>query len=134
MATTWKLRDYLHERRIKPAALAKKMNGKMSRTAIYGLVQLEQPKAVYLETLNAVLPALRELTGEKVAVDDLITYEPDPVETSDVDIDTVSAMWLNAPLTPPLDPVRWGPGGEPKGHPVEFVPGEGLYIYEDEEV
>ncbi len=131
MATTWKLRDYLHERRIKPAALAKKMDGKMSRTAVYGLVQLEQPKAVYLETLNAVLPALRELTGEEVEVDDLITYEPDPAETPDIEDE--SALWLDTALTSPLEPFEWGPEGKPKGQPVEFVPGEGLYIYEDSE-
>ena len=130
MATTWKLRDYLHERRIKPAALAKKMDGKMSRTAVYGLVQLEQPKAVYLETLNAVLPALRELTGKEVTPNDLLEFTPDPEPES---ADAESALWLNAALTPQLGPVEWGPGGEPEGYAVESVPGEGLYVYEDEQ-
>ena len=62
------------------------MGNKMSRTAVYGLVQEDQPKAVYLETLNAVLPALRELTGEEVDVSDLIAYEPDTDETDDQDL------------------------------------------------
>jgi DNA-binding Xre family transcriptional regulator len=130
MATTWKLRDYLHERRIKPAALARKMDGKMSRTAVYGLVQAEPPKAVYLETLDAVLPALRELTGEDVKVGDLLEYEADAEEAHDVDDE--SALWLGSKLTPMLEPWEWGPEGEPEGRPVEFVPGEGLYIYDDD--
>lgn len=76
MATTWKLRDYLHDHRIKPATLATHLQGRISRTAIYGLVAAEPPKAIYLETLDAVLPALRELTGEDVQVSDLLEYEP----------------------------------------------------------
>lgn len=132
MATTWKLRDYLHERRIKPATLARQMGGKMSRTAVYGLVQVNQPKAVYLETLDAVLPALRQLTGEEVEIGDLINYEPDPEGTDDQSSDAESALWLNSALTPALEPWEWGPEGEPEGQPVEYVPGEGLYICEDD--
>ena len=78
MGTTWKLRDYLHDRRIKPAALARAMDGKMSRTAVYGLVQAAPPKAIYLETLDAVLPALREITGEDVEIGDLLEYVGPP--------------------------------------------------------
>lgn len=74
MATTWKLRDYLHERRIKPATLARQIGDTMSRTAIYGLVQEQPPKAIYFETLDAILPALRALTGEDVQVSDLLEY------------------------------------------------------------
>jgi DNA-binding Xre family transcriptional regulator len=129
MATTWKLRDYLHERRIKPAALARKMDGKMSRTAVYGLVQVEPPKAVYLETLDAVLPALRELTGEDVTPNDLFEYVPDP--EPEATIEAESALWLNGALTPTLEAWEWGPEGEPKGQPVDYVPGEGLYIHDD---
>lgn len=76
MATTWKLRNYLHDRRIKPAKLATQMGSKMSRTAIYGLVAEEPPKAIYLETIDAIIPALRELTGEDVQLSDLLEYEP----------------------------------------------------------
>lgn len=86
---------------------------------------------VFDETLDAVLPALRELTGETVEVDDLITYEPDPAKTPDIEAE--SALWLNTALTSPLESFEWGPEGKPKGQPVEFVPGEGLYIYEDSE-
>lgn len=130
MPTTWKLRDYLHERRIKPATLARKMDGKMSRTAVYGLVQLEPPKAVYLETLNAMLPALRAITGEEVKVSDLLEYEPDAEEIHNVEDE--SALWLGSDLTPTLEPWAWGPEGEPEGQPVEHVPGEGLYVLDDE--
>lgn len=76
MATTWKLRDYLYDHKIKPAKLATHLQGRVSRTAIYGLVAAEPPKAIYLETLDAVLPALRELTGEDVQVSDLLEYAP----------------------------------------------------------
>jgi len=75
MATTWKLRDYLHDRRIRPAKLANLLEGRMSRTSIYTLVAEVPPKAIYLETLDAILPALRELTGEDVQVSDLLEYE-----------------------------------------------------------
>lgn len=78
MATTWKLRDYLHDRRIRPAKLATLLEGRMSRNSIYGLVGEEPPKAVYLETIDAIIPALRELTGEDVQVSDLLEYEPTP--------------------------------------------------------
>lgn len=96
MATTWKLRDYLYDHKIKPAKLATHLEGRVSRTAIYGLVAAEPPKAIYFETLDAVLPALRELTGEEVQITDLLEYEPsDGVSssgrpyTSDPETDTL---------------------------------------------
>lgn len=73
---TWKLRDYLHQRGIKPATLARQLGDTMSRTAVYGLVKDKPPKAIYFETLDAILPALRTLTGEDVQVSDLLEYEP----------------------------------------------------------
>lgn len=48
----------------------------MSRNSIYGLVAEEPPKAVYLETIDAILTALRELTGDEVKITDLLEYEP----------------------------------------------------------
>lgn len=48
------------------------------------------------------------------------------------DVNAESALWLGSALTPPLEPWTWGPEGEPEGHRVVYVPGEGLLVYEEE--
>ena len=136
MATLeWKFKDYLDQHDITPYRLQKELHGQVSHRLSYDWAK-ERPERLHLSVLERVMGTLEGLTGETVGIEDFLKFvpDPDPIEVPDADIDAVSAMWLNAALTPPLDPVKWGPGGEPKGHPVEFVPGEGLYIYEDEEV
>lgn len=129
MATQWRLKQFLNAHDLKPAAVAQATEGRLSRNSVYALAR--GAEAVRFETLDVLLPALREITGEDVAVSDLIHYEPDPVPSESVDAD--SALWLGSALTPALEPWVWGPGGEPEGAPVEFVEGEGLYIYDMDE-
>ena len=128
MATQWRFKEFLRQRDIKPAVVAQATAGRLSRNSVYSLAR--GAEAVRFETLDVLLPALREITGEDVAVGDLIAYEPDPVESQDIDAE--SALWLGSALTPALEPWEWGPEGEPEGQPVEYVPGEGLYVYEDD--
>ena len=35
--------------------------------------------------------------------------------------------WLDAALTPPLEPYDWGPEGPQKGSPVTYIPGKGFF-------
>lgn len=86
MSIQWRLKEYLTEHRIKPGELAKLTEGKLSRTAIYGLIQDAPPQGVNFATLNAILPALERITGEPVEVGDLIAYEP-------VRLPTQKASW-----------------------------------------
>jgi DNA-binding Xre family transcriptional regulator len=110
--------------------LAELSNGRLSRTGIYRLTA-DDLKAIRFESLGVLIPALRELTGEQVEVSDLLEYVPNPEPT----IDEESRLWLEAELTPPLEPYDWGdvdpltlPGGR-----AEYVEGEGLYIYDSED-
>lgn len=50
------------------------------------------------------------------------------------EMDEETRAWLDAELTPPLEPYDWG-GEDPLayGQRVEYVPGEGLYVIDDEE-
>ncbi len=96
----------------------------MTRTAVYGLVNKTAPKAVYLETIDALLPALKKVTGDDVAITDILVYNPDPAE----EMDDESRLWLEAELTPPLEPYDWGPEGPPEGKPFKFVEGRGWIV------
>lgn len=49
------------------------------------------------------------------------------------EMDEETRAWLDAELTPPLEPYDWGPEGPPEGQPVRYVPGEGLWVYEGDE-
>ena len=75
MPTMWRLKDYLQQHNVTPYALAIKTEGKLSRNTIYSLVR-EQPQRLQLKTLDVLIPALTELTGEPVDVTDLLAYEP----------------------------------------------------------
>ena len=72
----WKLREFLTEHGITPAQVFDKTDGKLSRNGVYRLTDPELG-GVRFESLAAIIPALRELTGEDVAVGDLIEYVGD---------------------------------------------------------
>jgi DNA-binding Xre family transcriptional regulator len=74
MNTIWKLKEFMKAHRIKPGELARSTHGQLSRAGVYGLLRNERPQSVHFETLDALLPALRELTGKGVEVGDLIVY------------------------------------------------------------
>lgn len=78
MSTQWRLKEFLSEHNIKPAALAQATEGRLSRTSVYALSR--GAEAVRLDTLDTLLPALSILTGRRVDVGDLIVYDGDPAE------------------------------------------------------
>ncbi len=134
MATTWRLKSFLETRNIRPSRLAAETSGQLSRTSVYGLVGKQPPKSVYLATIDVLLPALTKLTGEEVSVADLIVYDPEPSPKPVEEMDAETRAWLEADLAPPLEPYDWGdvdpmtlPGGR-----LEYTPGEGFVITEDE--
>lgn len=80
MATQWKLRGFLDAHKITPNALAEQVKGKVSKNAIYNLVGKEEPAGVNFRTLDAVLPALAEMTHKEVRINDVLDYEAPPPE------------------------------------------------------
>lgn len=83
MAVIWKLKALLTENQITPNALAGYLKGQLSKTAIYNLVQGEPPTSIHFVTLDVLIPALTELTGQTVLLSDLLEYRVDPL--SDLD-------------------------------------------------
>ncbi len=73
--TQWKLKQFMEEHRIKPGDLARITEGQLSRASIYDLIRDERPRGVNFATLDALLPALSGILGERVEVADLIAYE-----------------------------------------------------------
>lgn len=127
MATLeWKFKEYLKQHDVTPYRLQKELGGQVSHRLSYDWAR-ERPERLHLAVLERVMAALEDLTGEPVEIGDLLTFVPDPEPQG---ADAESALWLGAALTSPLE-FGWGPEGEPEGDPVEFVPGEGLYIYDD---
>ena len=124
----WDLEKVLEARGITRYELAQNMEGNF-KTRLTSLYRTKDPKRVDLPVMAEIVSALRRMTGEEVTPNDLLEFTPDP---EPVNVDAESALWLNTALTPVLEPFEWGPTGEPKGQPVESVPGEGLYVYDDE--
>ena len=75
MATLWKLKSFLDEHGLSANAVSERTKGKLARNSVYNL--LKAPRSVRLETLDALIPALEEMTGQRVSVTDLLEYEPD---------------------------------------------------------
>lgn len=77
MAIIWKLKIYLQEHQITANALSEHVKGKLSKTSIYNLVGDKQPSGVHFATLDILIPALTDLTGQPVTLHDLLEYAPD---------------------------------------------------------
>ena len=73
MPTRWKLKAFLDNHAVSVYAVAKELEGEMSRTALYNLTR--DPKAIHFETFDSLIPALRKLTGKEVAISDLLEFE-----------------------------------------------------------
>ena len=125
-ALAWKFKDYLDRHNVTPYRLQKALGGRVSHRLSYDWAK-ERPERLHLAVLERVMGALEDLTGEPVEIGDLLKVVPDP----EPEVDAESALWLGTALTPVLEPWTWGPEGEPAGTPVRYVPGEGLYVYED---
>ena len=119
MPTRWKLKEVLDGHGITPYQLSLKVEAKLSRNAIYSLVR-EQPNRLQLSTLDTLIPALCELTGSRIRINDLLEYEgaeegPQPSPTDDAElrrmIDTAGTLVMS-------------PGkGKPKGSSVRIAQG-----------
>lgn len=78
----WTLKDYLTQHDLTPYQLAKATG--LSVNTIYPLARGEAQR-VSLETLQTVLDALDELTGERVSVNDLLEREDQTYEFGEGD-------------------------------------------------
>jgi hypothetical protein len=72
----WVLPDYLAKRGITAYRLARATSRRRENT-IYRLARPgSQPASVDFEIIKEILDALRDITGEPVGLDDLISYSP----------------------------------------------------------
>ena len=124
----WNLEDLLKTHGVTKYELAQNMGGN-EKSRLTTLYRMRNPQRVDLNVMAEIVSALREITGSEVTPNDLLEFTPDPEPEN---ADDESALWLNTVLTPQLEPWEWGPEGEPKGQPVEYVQNEGLYVYDDE--
>ena len=74
MAVRWKLKGYLDQHGITAYRLAQETHGELSQTGVYRLLS-DELGGVRFESLNAVLKALRTLTGHEVTPNDLLEYQ-----------------------------------------------------------
>jgi hypothetical protein len=72
----WKLRSFLQAHHITPNALAEHIKGQVSKNAVYNLVAKEPPVGVNFKTLETLVPALAEMTREKVSLSDILELAP----------------------------------------------------------
>ena len=70
---TWRLKEFLDTHDLTVQQLVDQTRGNLSRTGVYRLT-VDDLKAVRFESIAAILPALRKLTGEDVQISDLIQY------------------------------------------------------------
>lgn len=74
MATRWRLKEFLDAEGVTPYALAQKVSGKVSQKSVYRLTQGDLD-GIRFNTLDTIIPALRELTGKPVQLSDLLDFE-----------------------------------------------------------
>ena len=74
MPMKWKFPQFIDSNNITVYALAQKLEGEVTITTLYNLKNKEQ-KRIDLSTLNALIPALAQLTGKKVGLTDLLEYQ-----------------------------------------------------------
>jgi len=78
MPTRIRLKEILQKRNITIYALQKKteeQRNRISYQALHALANNPTPDSVRLHTLDAVISALRSLTGEHITVSDLLEYQ-----------------------------------------------------------
>lgn len=77
MGVRWKLREFLDAHNITPHQLAVKTDGKLSQRSVYSLAN-SRTNGVRFDTLEAIIPVLKELTGKPVQLTDLLDYSDEP--------------------------------------------------------
>jgi hypothetical protein len=81
MSIQVRFRQELNRRGISAYRIVQETKGRVNAKAIYGLARSEHVKRLDLETLAAVMAALEKVSGEPVALSDLLEVTP---EASDV--------------------------------------------------
>lgn len=123
MPTAWRLKDYLRQHNVTPYALSLKTGGRLSRNTIYSLVR-EQPQRLQLKTLDVLIPALMELTGEPVSVTDLLAYNLAPPEERGSSLVPSERVRELAELLEAAGPLKVVEGrGKPRGSAVRIARG-----------
>jgi DNA-binding Xre family transcriptional regulator len=72
----WKLKEFLADEGITAYRLADETHGQLSQKSVYHLVS-GNLKGIRFESLEAIVPALRRLSGKPVNVQDLLEYVAD---------------------------------------------------------
>ncbi len=75
----WRLKEFLNENKLNANQLADKSHGQLSRNGVYRLTA-DDLSGIRFNSLAVILPALRELTGREVRIDELLEITPpDPL-------------------------------------------------------
>lgn len=75
MPTRIKLKSLLDENGISVYRLSKETKGRLSIQSLYNLTGEPPPSRIELASLDAIVEALRALTGKDIRVCDLLEYE-----------------------------------------------------------
>lgn len=76
MPTRIRLKDLLEENGITVYRLGRETKGKLSMQSLYNLTDAaDPPKRIELASLDAIVEAMRSLTGKHIKVCDLLEYE-----------------------------------------------------------
>jgi len=128
----WKLKEYLAEKKI-PALQVEERAG-MGRNTIYRIMRGNGVKLIDRQNLGRIISALSELTGQPVALTDVLELVNDPTpeqleqQEAEKRLDLETKGWMNAQLAPVLEPFDWGEAGPPTGQAVEVIGGQILVI------
>ena len=75
-----KLRELLNELRVRPQTVERVARDDLGypfgENSIYRILKTEYPSQVNLESLNAIIHALRHHTGQDIQVSDVLEYVP----------------------------------------------------------
>jgi hypothetical protein len=77
MRLQWKLRELLEAHQITAYALAQQLGGHTRLSSLYAITSndpAKRPRRVAFETLEGISAALREMTGQKIALTDLLDF------------------------------------------------------------
>ena len=74
MAVRWKVREFLEEHNLTPYRLM--VSSGLAKGTVYRLVN-DNSTGISPETLNSILSALTELTGQPVGITEVLEFTPD---------------------------------------------------------
>lgn len=121
----WKLPDYLDAHGLTRYDLMQELGDGKGRVAYKWR---ELPTRLDTDAFTRVLSALEKLTGQSVAITDLLEYEA--LLESDTDDERV---WLDADMSRlgEFDSYEWEEGELDEGETLRYLPGKGLVVVSD---